>query len=194
MLAKVSQGPRQSDEAEAAITGSAQYRSHVSWRLESNLAKALLAFPEREARVNATGRGAGESDECWSPDRGAGTGLCLALGDKAEARKGVDRVLAAGKVPEVLLQDAAMKLEQKDYAGARGSRSKKRLGKTPEDVRARCLCWCKAATRRRSRRRKRFSFMREYARKPAQIARCSGVSRPGSSCCQRRQGRGAQCL
>ena len=59
----------------------------------------------------------------------------LALGKKEDARKGIDRVLAAGKVPEALLQDATMKLDQKDYAGARKS-IEEALGKTPEDVRA----------------------------------------------------------
>jgi tetratricopeptide (TPR) repeat protein len=59
----------------------------------------------------------------------------LALGKKEEARKGIDRVLAAGKIPEALLQDAVMKLDQKDYAGARKS-AEEALSKTPEDTRA----------------------------------------------------------
>ena len=54
----------------------------------------------------------------------------LAVGRYAEARKGIDRVLATGKVPEGLLQDAALKLHQKDYAGARKS-AKEALSKTP---------------------------------------------------------------
>jgi len=59
----------------------------------------------------------------------------LALGRKAEAREGIDQVLSAGKVPEALLQDAALKLALKDYAGARAS-AEGVLSQTPEDVRA----------------------------------------------------------
>jgi tetratricopeptide (TPR) repeat protein len=59
----------------------------------------------------------------------------LLLGQNAEARKGIDQVLSAGKVPEALLQDAALKLEQKDYAGARAS-AEAALSQKPEDARA----------------------------------------------------------
>ena len=45
----------------------------------------------------------------------------LILGRKAEARKGIDQVLSVGRIPEALLQDAAMKLDSTDYAGARAS-------------------------------------------------------------------------
>jgi len=59
----------------------------------------------------------------------------LALGKKAEARKGIDQLLATGKVPEALLQDAALRLSDKDYAGARASADKE-LSQNPDDVRA----------------------------------------------------------
>jgi len=59
----------------------------------------------------------------------------LALGQKPEARKGVDLLLATGKVPEAWLQDGVMKLEQKDYAGARAS-AERDLSQNPEEVRA----------------------------------------------------------
>jgi tetratricopeptide (TPR) repeat protein len=59
----------------------------------------------------------------------------LALGQIAEARKGIDQVLSIGKVPEALLQDAALKLSQKDYAGARTS-AEESLKQSPEDERA----------------------------------------------------------
>jgi len=59
----------------------------------------------------------------------------LALGQIAEARKGIDQVLTAGKVPEALLQDAALKMAQKDYAGAHTSADEV-LKQSPEDVRA----------------------------------------------------------
>ena len=59
----------------------------------------------------------------------------LRLGQKAEARKGIDQVLAAGKVPEAQLQDALLKLDQKDFAGARAS-AEAALSQSPEDMRA----------------------------------------------------------
>jgi tetratricopeptide (TPR) repeat protein len=59
----------------------------------------------------------------------------LALGQKAEARKGIDRVLATAKVPEALLQDGVMKQEQADYAGARAS-AEEALKGNPEEARA----------------------------------------------------------
>jgi tetratricopeptide (TPR) repeat protein len=59
----------------------------------------------------------------------------LALGQKAEARKGIDQVLAAAKIPEALLQDGVLKLDQKDYAGARAS-AEGVLSQNPEEVRA----------------------------------------------------------
>ena len=43
----------------------------------------------------------------------------LASGDIAELRTEIDRMLAVARVPEVLLQDAALKLSQKDFIGAR---------------------------------------------------------------------------
>jgi tetratricopeptide (TPR) repeat protein len=59
----------------------------------------------------------------------------LALGRTAEARKGIDQALASGKVPEASLQDAALKLAQKDYAGARAA-AETALQQNPEEVRA----------------------------------------------------------
>jgi len=61
--------------------------------------------------------------------------VLLVLGQNAEARKGIDQVLSVGKVPEALLQDAALKLEQKDYAGARAA-AERALSQKPEDARA----------------------------------------------------------
>ena len=59
----------------------------------------------------------------------------LALGRAAEARKGIDEVLSAVKAPEALLQDAALKLGQKDYAGARAS-AEEVLHQNPANVQA----------------------------------------------------------
>jgi tetratricopeptide (TPR) repeat protein len=59
----------------------------------------------------------------------------LALGQKTEARKGIDQVLATAKVPEALVQDATLRLDQKDYTGARAS-AEEALKANPEEVRA----------------------------------------------------------
>jgi tetratricopeptide (TPR) repeat protein len=59
----------------------------------------------------------------------------LALGQRTEARKGIDHVLSTAKVPEALVQDAALKLDQKDYTGARAS-AEEALKGNPEEVRA----------------------------------------------------------
>ncbi len=59
----------------------------------------------------------------------------LALGRAAEARPGIDRLVATGKVPEALVEDAALRLDQKDYAGARKS-AEAALKMTPGDTRA----------------------------------------------------------
>ena len=59
----------------------------------------------------------------------------LALGEKAELRKSVDQLLALARVPDVLVQDAVLKLDQNDVAGARTSLEEV-LDKNPEDIRA----------------------------------------------------------
>jgi tetratricopeptide (TPR) repeat protein len=59
----------------------------------------------------------------------------LALGNKPEARKGIDQVLAVRKLPDALLQEAVLKMDQKDYAGARAA-AEEVLGQRPEDTRA----------------------------------------------------------
>ena len=59
----------------------------------------------------------------------------LYAGDLAELRTEIDRVLAVARVPEVLLQDAALKLKQKNFAGAR-SPLEGVLKHNPADLRA----------------------------------------------------------
>jgi len=59
----------------------------------------------------------------------------LSLGERVEARKGIDAVRPAGKIPDAMLQDAVLKLDQKDYAGARAL-AEEVLTESPEDVRA----------------------------------------------------------
>lgn len=58
----------------------------------------------------------------------------IALNQKDEARKEVDRALAAVRAPDLLLQDAFLKSMEKNYAGARASLVEG-LKRTPEDVR-----------------------------------------------------------
>jgi tetratricopeptide (TPR) repeat protein len=57
------------------------------------------------------------------------------LGDRAGLRKGIDEILARSRIPEVLIQDAALKLDQKDFGGARAS-LQEALSTNPEDVRS----------------------------------------------------------
>jgi tetratricopeptide (TPR) repeat protein len=57
----------------------------------------------------------------------------LALGRFADARQGIETVLAAGSAPEAMLQDAALRVAQKDYSGARAV-AEKILSRNPGDV------------------------------------------------------------
>lgn len=59
----------------------------------------------------------------------------MALGRGTEARAGVDRGLKAARTRDLLLQDAILKLRQKDYNSARGSLEEV-LKANPEDLRA----------------------------------------------------------
>jgi tetratricopeptide (TPR) repeat protein len=59
----------------------------------------------------------------------------LALGRKDDARKGVDQILAVGRVPDAFLQDAALKLDRQDFSGARTA-AEEVLKLNPDDVRA----------------------------------------------------------
>ena len=91
----------------------------------------------------------------------------LALGKKEEARKGIDRVLAAGKVPEALLQDAALKVDQKNYAEARKSIDEA-LARTPEDVRSLSVLVQSYAAQKQTAEAVRI--MRDYALKQPKSA------------------------
>ena len=69
----------------------------------------------------------------------------LALGQAAAARQGIDRVLSAGSVPEASLQDAILKLVQRDYGAARAA-AEALLNQNPGNVQAlRVLVQCYAA-------------------------------------------------
>ncbi|HXI38634.1 MAG TPA: tetratricopeptide repeat protein [Bryobacteraceae bacterium] len=58
----------------------------------------------------------------------------LAVHQYAEARKEVDRGLAAVRAPNLLLQDAYLKLDEKNYSAARASLAEA-LNRSPEDLR-----------------------------------------------------------
>jgi len=61
--------------------------------------------------------------------------VLLALGQRAEARKNIDDILAVRPLPEAWLQDAALKALEKNYPGAKASVDKA-LDGNPEDIRA----------------------------------------------------------
>jgi len=58
----------------------------------------------------------------------------IGMGDLATARKDVDRSLAAFKSPQLLLQDAVLKVSAHDYAGARRSLDQV-VSETPDETR-----------------------------------------------------------
>ena len=59
----------------------------------------------------------------------------LALGDSARVRQALDRVLRIGRVPDLVLQDAIVRMMVRDYAGARAA-AEEVLSANPEDARA----------------------------------------------------------
>lgn len=66
----------------------------------------------------------------------------LVSGDRAEADKGIQQGLARGRVPDLLLQSGLLKMQCKDYAGARRALDEA-LERSPEDPR---LLWAVAQT------------------------------------------------
>jgi tetratricopeptide (TPR) repeat protein len=160
LLAKVSQG-RANTTKQKQLLQEALNIDPTFLAARIDLARALLATQSAkpaltlldEAPENQMNAGSRVVERNWA---------LLALGNKAEARKGIDRVLAAGKVPEALLQDGAMKLDQKDYAGARKS-IEEALGRTPEDVRALFMLVQSYAAQKQT--AEAAQIMREYALK-----------------------------
>jgi tetratricopeptide (TPR) repeat protein len=57
----------------------------------------------------------------------------LALGDGTAARSGIDRVLSRDRQPDALLQDATLKVMERDYTGARRS-LEEALQKSPDNL------------------------------------------------------------
>src|ERR1035437_619838 len=133
LLAKVGQaredGASQKQELGEALRADPNY---LAARID--LARLLLANRDAQSTLHLL-------DEAPQDQKGTVGVLVqrnwalLGLDQKAEARKGIDRVLATVKVPEALLQDAVQKLKQKDYAGARAS-AEEALKQDPEEVRA----------------------------------------------------------
>jgi tetratricopeptide (TPR) repeat protein len=133
LLSKVSQGrgnlPKERQQLEEALK-----IDPTALGVRIDLAKALLAGRSAAPALTLLDE-APEGQMNTIPRIVERNWALLALAKKEDARKGIDRVLAAGKVPEALIQDAALKVDQKDYAGARKSIDEA-LGKTPEDIRA----------------------------------------------------------
>ncbi len=84
----------------------------------------------------------------------------LALGLNADARKGVDLGLAATKAPDILIQDAYLKLVEKNYDGARAS-LKQAITQRPEDLRILRMMVSSYAAQKQPAAAVRF--MQEYA-------------------------------
>jgi len=126
--------------------------SHLSENQELN--SALKADPGMlQARLQLAGnlRAQGQyksalqtCDEAPAPQKSNLTLLIernwslLADGSSAELRATLDRMLRAQRVPVVILQDGALRLLQKDYAGARAD-AEEVLKTSPEDLRAALL-------------------------------------------------------
>ncbi len=164
-LAKVSQGlanpARQRAELQEALNID---RTFLAARID--LAKALLASRSAQPALTLL-------DEAPENQMNAASRILernwalLALGKKEDARKGIDRVLNAAKVPEALLQDATVRLDQKDYAGARKS-IEEALGKTPDDVRALFVLVQSYAAQKQT--AEAVQIMKEYALKQPKSA------------------------
>jgi cellulose synthase operon protein C len=98
------------------------------------LAQALLTGGGAQASLNLLEEAPAEQKDAVAV-RVQRNWALLALNRKAEARKEIDRILSGSQVPEAQLQDAALKLDQKDYTGARAA-AEKVLAQSPDDVRA----------------------------------------------------------
>ena len=160
LLAKVSQGRANAAKERQALEEALKIDpTFLAARID--LAKVLLALRSAgpaltlldEAPENQMNSASRILERNWA---------LLALGKQEEARKGIDRVLAAGKVPDALVQDAAIKLDQKDYAGARKS-AEEALDKTPGDTRALFTLVRSYAAQKQT--AAAIQTMREYAQK-----------------------------
>jgi tetratricopeptide (TPR) repeat protein len=98
------------------------------------LASTLVAGGEAKAALDLLDA-APEQQKKSLPVLVARNWALIGLGDAAGARKGVDRLLAEAKSPELLMQDAVLKAGAKNWAGARAS-AEEILNANPGDLRA----------------------------------------------------------
>ena len=101
-------------------------------RLE--LAQLLLASNSAKSALDLMDQ-TPETQKQTVPIIGQRNWALIAMGDMAEARKGVDRGLAAGESPDLRVQDGILKMREKDFAGARRS-FEMALKQNPEELRA----------------------------------------------------------
>ena len=106
--------------------------TYVNARLE--LAQALIANRAAQSALQLLDQ-APESQKGMAALVLQRNWALLSLGQTAEARQNVDRVLAAAKLPEALVQDAVLKFIKSDFAGARAA-ADQALSQSPEDTRA----------------------------------------------------------
>jgi tetratricopeptide (TPR) repeat protein len=133
LLSKVGQG-RQDTASQKDELGQALRLDKRSLNARIDLARLLLANRGAQAALQILDEAPPDQKDSV-PIVLQRNWVLLALGQTADARKGIDRLLATGRVPDALLQDAALKLGQKDYAGARAA-AERDLGQNPADVRA----------------------------------------------------------
>jgi tetratricopeptide (TPR) repeat protein len=131
LLSKVQQGRRDTALQQQEL-GQALRLDPAALDARLELAQALIADGGAQSALKLLDEAPQEQKATARVDVQRNWAL-LVLGRIAEARKGIDHVLAAGKVPEALLQDSELKLTQKDYAGARVS-SEQVLEQAPENV------------------------------------------------------------
>ena len=133
LLSKVGQG-RQDTASQKDELGQALRLDKRSLNARIDLARLLLANRRAQAALQILDEAPPDQKDSV-PIVLQRNWVLLALGQTADARKGIDRLLATGRVPDSLLQDAAVKLGQKDYAGARAA-VERDLSQNPADVRA----------------------------------------------------------
>jgi tetratricopeptide (TPR) repeat protein len=109
----------------------------VNWRyLPARLELAQILIATKGARSALSILDEAPADQKETPALLIQRNWALAfLGDRTELRKGIDEILTKTRIPEVLIQDAVLKVDQKDLGGARAS-LEEALKANPEDVRA----------------------------------------------------------
>ena len=133
LLAKVHQGLRNTVGQQQEL-GEALRVDPAYWAARVELARVLTLSGGAQSALQLLDQ-APQGQRLTAPIVLQRNTALLALGQTAEARKGIDQVLASVRDPEALVQDAALKLGQKDYAGARAS-AEAVLSQSPEDTRA----------------------------------------------------------